>query len=138
MSPRDEKGELTVKLLDFGIARMTEPDRFSIAEAKLTNTGVLLGTPTYMSPEQARSQSDQIGAASDIWSLGLIAFELLIGHSYWQAGSVAELIGQILFASMQAASTRAPSLPAGFDTWFMRSCAREPEQRWPSVSAHPG
>lgn len=130
-----ETGGLIVKLLDFGIARMIRPDRFSIAEAKLTSTGSLLGTPTYMSPEQVRAQSAQIGAMSDIWSLGLIAFQLLAGYSYWQASSFGELIAQILFEPMQTPSMRAPHLPPGFDAWFARSCARESAQRWPSASA---
>ncbi|PSM31647.1 serine/threonine-protein kinase [Haliangium sp. UPWRP_2] len=126
---------LLVKLLDFGIARITQSDGSSPADPKLTSTGALLGTPSYMSPEQVRGQSDQLGPASDIWSLGHVVFQLLTGRCYFQAGTVAELIGQILFAPMHPASTQARHLPRTFDSWFARSCARDPTERWPSTTS---
>lgn len=132
---RREGGQIIVKILDFGIARMTEPSNLGITEVKLTQTGAILGTPMYLSPEQAAGNSAQVGPASDMWSLGLIAFELLVGKSYWTADSVTSLIGQIMFAPMPSATTRAPTLPQAFNEWFARSCNRDQSMRWPSVGA---
>src|SRR3970282_798722 len=70
---RQSRGEL-VKLLDFGISRAAGLD----AEFRLTNTGVVLGTPYYMSPEQARGDSE-VGPGSDLYAFGVILYEMLIG-----------------------------------------------------------
>lgn len=131
---KDEVG-LILKILDFGIARITEPNQLSVEEAKLTNTGTILGTPMYLSPEQASSELAQIGPASDIWALGIIAFELLTGQQYWKADSLTGLLGRILFAPMPKVTETAPGLPPAFSEWFARSCDRDPAKRWPSVSA---
>ena len=131
---KDEVG-LILKILDFGIARITEPNQLSVEEAKLTNTGTILGTPMYLSPEQAKSELQQIGPASDIWALGMIAFELLTGQPYWKANSLTGLLGSIMFAPMPKVTEIASSLPAACNEWFARSCHRDPAKRWRSVSA---
>src|SRR5262249_40058147 len=75
----------TLKVLDFGIARLRDV-------ASATRTGMMLGTPAYMSPEQARSKSSEIDGRSDLWSVGATMFSLLSGHLVHDAGSVAEII----------------------------------------------
>src|SRR6266542_3051400 len=64
------------------------------------------GTPLYMSPEQARGDPAQIGPPADLYALGLIAHKLLTGYPYWNATSVAGIIGQVLYEPMMPPSTR--------------------------------
>ncbi|UQA62180.1 protein kinase domain-containing protein [Polyangium aurulentum] len=126
-------GQVIVKVLDFGISKMTGEGLGSIEEASLTRTGAVLGTPLYMPPEQATGDTARIGPPADMWALGLIAFRLLTGGVYWQAQTMAELLVEILTRPMDAPTKRDPSLPAAFDAWFLRSCDRNPKARWDSV-----
>src|ERR1051325_7769032 len=80
----EEEGEQVVKLLDFGIARLSEAD----ASAGKTRAGVIMGTPTYMSPEQAMGKTgDLIDARSDIYSVGMVVYQMLAGHVAFKANS---------------------------------------------------
>lgn len=132
---RSIAGGLTVKILDFGIARINQELLESKDRANLTATQAMIGTPLYMSPEQAMGGEGRqlIGPATDVWALGLIVFELLSGRSYWAADSLLQHLGQLMFAPMVPASHRANNLPAGFDDWFARSCARATKDRFQSV-----
>ncbi len=84
-------GPPTVKLLDFGIAKLSGTDRIA---ANATATGEMIGTPQYMSPEQARGQS--IDARTDIYSLGVMLFELLAGRPPFRATNAMDMIAQHL------------------------------------------
>lgn len=130
---RKEDQRLIVKLLDFGIARLTTPANLSIDQEHRTQTGAILGTPAFLSPEQARGDSRHIGPPSDIWAVGMIAFRMLTGESFWIPGSLANLLSQVLIDPIPPATQRAPSLPKAFDAWFEKSCHRDPTQRWTSV-----
>ena len=126
-----EDGSTIVKLLDFGISKMGGDDAEA---ASMTQSGAILGTPHFMSPEQARGHSDKVGPPADIWAIGLIANKLLTGDHYWNSTSVAEIMAQILLAPLPPPTQRCPSLPPAFDAWFARSCDREISRRWPSVT----
>lgn len=128
-------GGLITKILDFGIARINQELLESKDRANLTATQAMLGTPLYMSPEQAMGGEGRqlIGPATDVWALGLIVFELLSGRSYWAADSLLQHLGQLMFAPMVPASQRADNLPSGFDDWFVRACARACKDRFQSV-----
>ncbi len=130
-------GILQAKILDFGIAHINQELLESQDRARLTATQAMLGTPLYMSPEQAMGGEGRkfIGPATDVWALGLIVFELLTGRSYWAADSLLQHLGQLMFAPLTAPSQRESGLPKGFDDWFTRSCARLASERFPSVSA---
>lgn len=120
---------LLVKILDFGIA-------------KVTSTGVgstgAIGTPLWMAPEQT-DPSGTVTPATDVWALGLLAFHLLTGGSYWVSAYSeeivpAKLLRELLIEPLEAASARAARLgltplPAGFDSWFARCVARSPSER---------
>lgn len=125
---------MIVKVLDFGIARVA-------AEAKTASTAAM-GTPMWMAPEQTELKS-QVSPASDVWALGLMTFWLITGRHYWRAaglgGSVPQLMREILFEPVDAASSRAAELgaagvPPGFDEWFARCLARDPTQRFPNAN----
>jgi serine/threonine protein kinase len=133
--------DFRVKILDFGIAKLFDG-------AKSNATGAMsLGTPRYMAPEQTGGQP--ITPATDVWALGLIAFQVLTGSYYWRRAtggpneSVMTLMREILFEQLVPASQRAREvgaeacLPPGFDAWFGRCVAREPNMRFPDAgSAH--
>ncbi|RYE94672.1 MAG: hypothetical protein EOO75_01365, partial [Myxococcales bacterium] len=125
-------GQAAVKLLDFGLVKALRSDSDSDSDA--TRTGTVLGTPMYMSPEQVHGDPATIGVAADVWALGMIAFRLLTGRSYWMAPSVAGILIDIATAKMPAPSSLDPSVPPAFDAWFARSCARAIGERWPSVA----
>jgi serine/threonine protein kinase len=119
-----DHGEPRVKILDFGVAKTHED------APGTTQTGQLLGTPLFMSPEHARASGD-IGPAADRYALGLVAYRLLAGVDYWlPSANVAGIITQILYDPMEAPSARGLDLGAEFDAWFARACHRDPAQRF--------
>jgi serine/threonine-protein kinase len=122
-----EDGSPVVKILDFGIAKIAAESTGS------TQSGQLLGTPLYMAPEQARGDSAQIGPATDLFALGLIAYKLLTGLPYWRGTSVAGIIGEILYEPLAPPSARGHAMGAAFDAWFLRACHRDPPRRFESA-----
>jgi serine/threonine-protein kinase len=126
-----EDGSAIVKILDFGISKMHES---GIESAALTQTGAMMGTPLYMAPEQVRGRSEEMGPPTDMWALGHIALHLLTAQTYWRATTIGELMIQIAIDPITPPSARFPNVGPRFDAWFLRSCDREPSQRWRSVS----
>jgi serine/threonine protein kinase len=124
----------TVKVLDFGIAKI-------VAEASTKQTAAM-GSPIWMAPEQADGTS-AITPASDVWALGLIAFYLLTGKSYWRSGNddaatIPQVLKEVLFEPIMDANLRATELgtpiPAGFDAWFAQCVVRDPSARFQDAS----
>jgi eukaryotic-like serine/threonine-protein kinase len=122
-----EDGTPLVKLLDFGIAKM------NLDGAGLTASDAFLGTPGYMAPEQTDSKGPPITLRADLYALGLIAFKLLTGRTYWVTGSLAQLLAQLLAEPMPPASERGATLGPAFDAWFAKACDRDPENRFASA-----
>ncbi len=110
---RREDG-VVVKLLDFGISKLAPTGE----AARITASGAIMGTPLYMPPEQALGRSE-IRPAADIWSLGMLAYRLLTGQTYWSAHSVAELMAAIVRDLQSVPTARASALPADTDAWFL-------------------
>ncbi len=120
----------SVKVLDFGIARWLEPDPSS----QLTREGSVVGTPGYLSPEQARGMRE-IDARTDIWALGVILYQALSGISpFLRDSSVATILAVVLEEADPLAS-RAPPLPAGLAAVVDRCLTKDPSARWPSAPA---
>jgi len=120
-----------VKLLDFGIAKAkTGREVGSIS----TQTGAILGTPFYMSPEQIASGKN-VDHRSDVWALGVVVFQALTGRRPFLADDYGELV-LILHAGKPPRMTElVPSLPASLDAWFARACAVGIEARFQSAQA---
>ncbi len=127
LAQTDEEGIL-VKVLDFGIAKFaTGPN-----DHGSTRTGAVLGTPLYMSPEQARGLKT-IDHRSDLYSLGLVAYTMLTGNLAFSSESFGDLLLQICTAPLPSLCANAPWLPPGMEPWFQRACAREPAGRFGSA-----
>jgi serine/threonine-protein kinase len=131
---RREEGAPVAKVLDFGISKFLQPAGVDQTGLSATRDGTLMGTPYYMSPEQARGEVETIGPATDVRAMGLVALRLLTGEGYWTARSHADLIVQLLAAPMGKPSERWPFLGENFDAWFARSCARDSSERWSTVA----
>ena len=123
------ENEVFVKLLDFGIAKGGFEGRPMTGH---TATGSLVGTPHYMSPEQAVGARD-LDHRSDLWSLGMVTFEALTGRRAFAADTIGALVLEIHTAEMPRMTQVAPGLPVELDAWFFRACARKPEDRFASA-----
>jgi eukaryotic-like serine/threonine-protein kinase len=110
-----------VKILDFGIAWLADTTH-------LTQTGMLLGTPGYMAPEQARTGSD-IDARADVFSLGCVLFECLTGARAFVGEHVMALLAKILFEDVPRLRELRPDIPLSLDALVGRMLAKDPAQR---------
>ncbi len=123
-----EEDEQLAKILDFGVARQT----VGLADDSglKTSTGAVMGTPYYMSPEQATGQpADHL---TDIWSFGVIACECLTGKRAFNSQTLGGLFHAICMAPPPVPSRLGP-VPHGFDAWFSRAVAREKSARFQSI-----
>jgi serine/threonine protein kinase len=125
---RDDEGTLVAKVLDFGIAKITEP---SLKRAPDTMAGQLLGTPEYMSPEQF--QGKHVDFRSDLWSLGVIAFECLTGVNPFATETLYAIANNVVHKPIPLPSTKSPDLPPRIDQWWERAVHREPSERFPNA-----
>jgi eukaryotic-like serine/threonine-protein kinase len=123
-----EDDEDVGKVLDFGIARKS--GGLSEVGGLKTSTGAILGTPYYMSPEQATGQA--IDHRTDIWSYGAIAFECLIGRRAFEGESLGALFHAICMADLPIPS-QCGNAPPGFDVWFARAVNRDKEKRYQTI-----
>jgi hypothetical protein len=116
------------KVLDFGIAKAIGPG----APGASTRTGAMLGTPYYMSPEQAQG-TKAVDSRSDLWSLGVIVFEALTGQRPFESEALGDLLMKIIIAPIPHPSHVARDLPPGLDAWWARASHRDPAQRFQSA-----
>jgi serine/threonine-protein kinase len=119
--------EEIAKVLDFGIAKL---DAYSLQD-KATRTGSFLGTPFYVSPEQARGKSTDY--RSDLWSLGIIVFQCLTGRPPFESEALGELMGLILYEDLPRLTAHNPELPITIDAWWERAAMRDRELRFQSA-----
>ena len=116
-------GEIFAKLLDFGIAKALDE-----AVDDTTRTGSVVGTPSYMSPEQIVG-AKTIDLKSDLWSLGVVAFDALTGQKPFRGETIGALAVEI-HGRLPMPSSVNPALPPALDGWFAKACAREPAARF--------
>jgi serine/threonine protein kinase len=112
------------KVLDFGIAKIAKS---AAGSDNSTQVGLVFGTPIYMSPEQAKSTASA-GTASDVYSLGCILFELLVGRPPFD-GSMAELIAHHILTPPPVPSAQAPGIPPHLDQVIGAMMAKNPDER---------
>jgi tRNA A-37 threonylcarbamoyl transferase component Bud32 len=111
----------TAVLTDFGVARMLEG-------VQLTGTGATIGTPDYMSPEQAKGQS--AAAASDVYALSIVLYEMLTGELPFRADTPIAVLLQHMQATPPSVLTKVPDLPVNFETVLLKGLAKDPEDRY--------
>ncbi len=115
-----------VKLVDWGIAKLSAP---GLSAGTVTRSGVLIGTPQYISPEQARGKP--VDAGTDIYSLGAIAYELLLEAPPFTADNVADLITMHLREPVPPPSDVWPDIPPALEALLLRMLAKDPAERPP-------
>jgi eukaryotic-like serine/threonine-protein kinase len=120
--------EELAKVLDFGVAKSAAPGSVGASASSSTRTGSVLGTPYYMSPEQAEG-AKSLNHRTDVWAMGVIAFECLVGSRPFDAETLGGLLLAICSRSMPIPSRVGP-VPAGFDAWFAKVCERDVDQRF--------
>jgi serine/threonine-protein kinase len=116
-------------VVDFGLARD------AAVKGDLTATGHLLGTPAYMSPEQARGDSARIGEATDIYSLGAVLYECLTARAPFAGRSLADLIHAVIHEDPAPPRRVAPRTPRDLEIICQKAMAKDPERRFATVRA---
>ncbi|MEA2749665.1 MAG: eukaryotic-like serine/threonine-protein kinase [Myxococcales bacterium] len=124
---KDEDGRMLVKLLDFGIARTTKP--FRTRSPFTTGKDMVLGTPSYMSPEQARGL-DSLDHRCDLWALAVVAYEALTRQIPWEGETVEDIFLSICTHRMIPLLTRRSDLPPALEGVFARSFAPKLDERF--------
>ncbi len=124
----DQRGEPMI--VDFGLARRTEHQ-----DVVLTRSGQMLGSPAYMAPEQARSQSEAVGPPSDVYGLGVIMYELLTGYRPFRGEQVLDVLGQVLTAEPEPPRVHRPGLDPRLEAICLKALAKQPADRWPTMQS---
>ena len=118
------------KILDFGIAKLTRPG--DNGDKKRTRTGLLLGTPIYMSPEQCRGAGD-VDLRADIYALGCVLYHLVVGRPPFDHEGVGEIISAHLRETPKPPSAVVGGVPAAVDALVLKCLAKDPAQRFQSM-----
>ena len=126
---REDDGEIA-KVLDFGIAKRIGVGLDGAADGP-TIPGTVVGTPMYMSPEQARG-TQAVDHRADLWALGVIAFRCLTGQLPFRSDTLGDLMVRLMVEPIPVPS-RIAAVPAGFDAWWARAASRDPDQRFQSA-----
>ncbi len=121
--------ETVVKVLDFGVAKLAAAG--ALDASQLTRTGTLLGSPGYMSPEQARGK--EVDFRSDLWALAVIVFRCITGVKPFAGDSIAELVIKLCIDPRPVATHLAPDLPPSVDRFFEKAFAASPDDRHQSA-----
>ena len=117
------------KITDFGLAKQMEGD------SQQTRSGAIMGTPSYMAPEQAWGQTREIGPLSDQYSLGAILYEMLVGRPPFQGASVLETLELVRNQEPVPPTRLQPKVPTDLETICLKALQKDPAKRFPDATA---
>jgi serine/threonine protein kinase/formylglycine-generating enzyme required for sulfatase activity len=126
---RDDPERYELKITDFGLAKQVEDT------SGATVSGAILGTPSYMAPEQASGKSNSVGPAADIHALGAILYELLTGRPPFLAATSMMTLAQLLVQDPVPPRRWQPQLPPDLETICLKCLEKDPARRYPSAAA---
>jgi eukaryotic-like serine/threonine-protein kinase len=118
-----------VKILDFGVSKIRA------VQTKLTDVSKAIGTPQYMSPEQAAGARDEVDHRTDQWALACIVWEMLSGQAPFSADDVNAVFYQLTNMPPPPLAPRVPNLPSGVEAVLLRALSKNPADRYPSIRA---
>jgi eukaryotic-like serine/threonine-protein kinase len=118
-----------VKVVDFGISKV------KAATTRITRSSMLIGTPEYMSPEQASGHADEVDHWSDQWALAAMTYQMLAGQPPFAAEDVRALLFQVTLNDPPPLRSRVPDLPPEIEAVVMRGLSKKPSDRFPSITA---
>jgi serine/threonine protein kinase len=124
-----ELGECVPKIADFGLAKRLDDD------SGQTRTGMMLGTPSYMAPEQTTGRPQDVGPLADVYALGAILYELLTGRPPFRNANVLDTIMQVRMAEPVPPRCFDPRLPRDLETICLKCLHKEPQRRYDSARA---
>jgi WD40 repeat protein len=127
-SPTADRCLLTAKITDFGLVKSLEGD------GNQTKTGVVMGTPNYMAPEQASGQRT-VGPAADVWALGAILYECLTGRPPFRGGTSMDTVLQVLSSEPLAPTLLEPRTPRDLETVCLKCLQKDPWKRYGTAEA---
>jgi eukaryotic-like serine/threonine-protein kinase len=121
---------LKVKILDFGIAKLLGEQTHS----PKTQTGMVIGTPAYMSPEQCKGVAGGIDRRSDVYALGVILFHMVCGRVPFEAEGTGEILGMHIYETVPSPLKFAPDLPAELVALIMKALEKDPQNRFQTMA----
>lgn len=119
----------TPKIADFGLAKLLDDD------SARTVTGEVLGTPSFMAPEQADGHSSSVGPAADIYALGAILYQMLTGRPPFLGASAMETLNLVVSAEVVPPRRQRPDVPRDLETITLKCLEKEPRRRYPNAAA---
>jgi serine/threonine-protein kinase len=123
------------KISDFGLAKRLDPEPGTSLPRDRTQTGEVLGTPSYMAPEQTLGRPGDVGPAADVYALGAILYECLTGRPPFQAATRLDTLLQVRTEHPVPPRRLVPSVPRDLDTICRKCLRKEPRRRYPSAAA---
>jgi serine/threonine-protein kinase len=123
-------GREKVKLIDFGIAKFLD----NTGSSTVTASGIAVGTPYYMSPEQVRGETGKIDHRTDIWAMGVILYESLTGKLPFDGKSYQEIFAQIFYEEPARPREHEPDLPPALELVVLKALSKDRDERYSSAS----
>jgi eukaryotic-like serine/threonine-protein kinase len=133
--PSGDGADLVPRITDFGMAKLQDPLPGEEGASSRTMTGVIMGTASYMAPEQAEGKAGAVGPAADVYSLGVILYEVLTGRPPFQEDSALETLVQVRTLDPVPPSRLRPRIPRDLETICLKCLNKPPQARYPSAAA---